>query len=191
MAVVGAAFSPPALNLVIIRCMSELPLIDSLQIRVLGADDLPALEWDGEFAHFRRLYREIYQSARLGRAVMWVADLPSQGVIGQVFVQLDSARKELADGFSRAYVYGFRVKAPYRSQGVGGRILQAVEADLAGRHFRRVTLNVGRDNPNAQRFYERHGYHVVAAEPGRWSYLDDDNQRHDVHEPAWRMEKTL
>ncbi len=171
--------------------MSEPLLIASLQIRVLKADDLPALEWDGEFAHFRRLYREIYQSARLGKAIMWVADLPPQGVIGQVFVQLDSARKELADGFNRAYVYGFRVKPLYRSQGVGGRILQAVEADLAQRHFRRVTLNVGRDNPNAQRFYERHGYRVVAAEPGRWSYLDDENQRHEVHEPAWRMEKTL
>jgi ribosomal protein S18 acetylase RimI-like enzyme len=171
--------------------MSDVVSIDSVLVRLIRDDDLPALEWDGEYTHFRRLYREIYQSVRLGKALMWVADLPATGVIGQVFVQLDSARKELADGNTRAYVYGFRVKSPFRSLGVGGRMLQTIEGDLAARHFAWVTLNVGRDNPDARRFYERHGYRIVAAEPGRWSYLDEDNQRHEVHEPAWRMEKPL
>lgn len=162
-----------------------------VEIRTLRMPDLPALEWDGEYRHFRRLYREIYQSTCLGKAVMWVADLDGVGVIGQVFVQLDSARKELADGSTRGYVYGFRVQPPYRSLGIGGRMLQTLETDLAARRYNWVTLNVGRDNPDARRFYERHGYTVVAAEPGRWSYLDDENQRHEVHEPAWRMEKPL
>jgi len=171
--------------------MSESVILAPIEIRQIRQGDLPALEWDGEFSHFRRLYREIYQSACMGKAVMWVADMVEVGVIGQVFVQLDSARKELADGRTRGYVYGFRVQAPYRSQGVGGRMLKTVEADLLRRRYSWVTLNVGRDNPDARRFYERHGYHVVAAEPGRWSYLDDDNQRHEVHEPAWRMEKPL
>jgi len=162
-----------------------------LLVRQVIQNDLPALEWDGEYRHFRRLYRDIYHSACQGKAVLWVGDLENEGVIGQVFVQLDSARKELADGVSRAYIYGFRVRPKYRSQGVGGHILQTVERDLTGRAFQFVTLNVGRDNPDARRFYERYGYQVVAAEPGRWSYLDDQGNRREVHEPAWRMEKHL
>jgi ribosomal protein S18 acetylase RimI-like enzyme len=122
---------------------------------------------------------------------LWVAELAGAGVIGQVFVQLTSGRKELADGVQRAYVYGFRVRPEYRNCGIGERMLKTLENDLARRRFQWVTLNVGRDNPNAQRFYERHGYRVVASEPGRWSYLDDEGERHEVHEPAWRMEKSL
>jgi ribosomal protein S18 acetylase RimI-like enzyme len=167
------------------------PWLSQLQIRILVQADLPALEWGGEFTHFRRLYQDVYQNTCRGRAVMWGADLPERGIIGQVFVQLDSGRKELADGASRAYVYGFRVQAGFRNTGVGSRLLQAVELDLAQREFRWVTLNVGRQNLAARRFYERHGYRVIAAEPGHWSYLDDQGLRREVHEPAWRMEKRL
>jgi ribosomal protein S18 acetylase RimI-like enzyme len=162
-----------------------------LVVRQVTQEDLPALEWDGEYRHFRRLYRDIYHGACQGKAVLWVGEIDNEGVIGQVFVQLDSARKELADGMSRAYIYGFRVRPRYRRQGIGGRMLQAVEQDLVLRTFRLATLNVGRENPEARRFYERYGYQVVAAEPGRWSYLDDQGNRHEVHEPAWRMEKHL
>jgi len=52
-------------------------------------------------------------------------------------------------------------------------------------------LNVSRDNLDARRLYERLGYRVVAGDPGRWSYLDEHGIRHDVNEPAWRMEKKL
>lgn len=175
---------------------STLPRFDEqllmrVEVRTVRPDELPELEWDGEFRHFRQLYQEVYHSTLAGRAVMWVAVLRSHGVIGQVFVQLDSVRRELADGLERAYVYGFRVKPAYRNLGVGGRMLQVVEDDLKQRHFRFVTLNVGRENPDAQRFYKRWGYQVVAAEPGRWSYMDDQNQRREVVEPAWRMQKAL
>jgi ribosomal protein S18 acetylase RimI-like enzyme len=162
-----------------------------LQVRQVKHQDLPALEWDGEYRHFRRLYREIYHSACQGKAVLWVADLAPVGVIGQVFVQLDSARKELADGQTRAYIYGFRVRPSYRSLGIGGQMLQTLEKDLLNRGFRLSTLNVGQQNPGARRFYERFGYRVMAEEPGRWSYLDDQGMRREVHEPAWRMEKSL
>ena len=70
-------------------------------------------------------------------------------------------------------------------------MLSYLENDLRRRNFRWVTLNVGRENPNAQRFYERYGYKVVGTEAGRWSYMDDNDQRHQVVEPAWRMEKPL
>lgn len=162
-----------------------------LQVRQVTQQDLLALEWDGEYRHFRRLYRDIYHSACQGRAVLWVADLDPAGVIGQVFVQLDSARKELADASVRAYIYGFRIRPDYRNLGIGGQMLLTLEDDLVHRCYCLATLNVGRQNLEARRFYERYGYQVVANEAGRWSYVDDQGNYQEVHEPAWRMEKRL
>ncbi len=153
--------------------------------------DLPALEWDGEYRHFRRLYADTYFMVEKGQALIWVAEAANDGVIGQVFVSLSGARPELSDGVTRAYIYGFRVRPAYRNQGIGARMLHTLEEDLAQRGFILASLNVGRDNHGAMRFYERMGYHIVAAEPGRWSYIDDKGRRCDVCEPAWRMEKAL
>lgn len=171
---------------------SEVSEISSstLRIRVAREEDLPALEWEGEYTHFRRLYQDIFRSAQRGEAVLWVAELEGK-IIGQLFVQLSSGRPELADGERRAYIYGFRVRSEYRRRGVGTRMMNAAEMDLVKRGYRLVTLNVNRDNPGARRLYERLGYRVVGSEEGRWSYVDDRGQRREVHEPAWRMEKNL
>lgn len=165
--------------------------LEKIRVRHLEITDLPALEWDGQYSHFRRIFRETYHSMQRGLAVMWVADDVEAGIIGQVFVQLNSARPELADGWQRAYIFGFRIKEAFRNRGLGAHMLAVVEDDLRRRGFYFVTLNVGKDNPAARRFYERHGYRCVADEPGCWSYLDDADQIHEVHEPAWRMEKRL
>lgn len=166
-------------------------IIDRFIIRPARRADLPALEWNGEFSHFRRLYQDIFVSYEQGEALLWVAELDERGVVGQVFVQLVSARAELADGKLSAYIYGFRVQSPYRRLGLGTRMLAHVEADLMRRGFERAVLNVNRDNPEARRLYERHGYRIVAAEPGNWTYIDEQGRRREVHEPAWRMEKNL
>jgi len=168
----------------------QVPL-SQIEIRLVKHQDLSALEWEGKYAHFRRLYREVYQSACKGQALMWIAELVPRGILGQAFVQLNSARKELADGAGRAYIYGFRVRPAYQNQWIGSLLLNTIEEDLLNRKYEWITLNVGRQNTRARRFYERHGYRIVAPEAGDWSYLDEQNQRHDVHEPAWRMQKHI
>lgn len=165
--------------------------LSDLLIRQVVQDDLPRLEWDGEYKHFRRLYAEAFQQAQMGNAVLWVADLKNTGLIGQIFVHLNSPRQELADGANRAYIYGFRVRAGYRGKGVGTLMLQAAEGDLLQRGFHLVTLNVGHDNPAARRLYERNGYRIIGGDPGNWYYLDENGIRREVHEPAFRMEKRL
>lgn len=162
-----------------------------VRIRPLLESDLPALEWDGEYAHFRRLYAEAFQRMQKKLAAHWVADLPGAGIIGQVFIQLSCDRPELADGRNRAYLYSFRIRPAYRSQGLGTLILNTVENDLRRRRFRSITLNVAKDNYAAARLYQRVGYVIVAHEPGIWSYADDDGIWHHMEEPAWRMEKRL
>ena len=165
--------------------------LSKVQIRHIEKSELPALEWNGEYAHFRRLYKEIYEGVVKGKAIMWVADLNGGSIIGQLFVQLSSARIELANGTNRAYIYSFRIQPPYRDNGLGTHMLRIVEEDLAERGFHWVTLNVARDNPDARRLYERQGYRVIAMEPGNWTYRDERGITREVHEPAWRMEKRL
>jgi ribosomal protein S18 acetylase RimI-like enzyme len=165
--------------------------LSKIIIRQVRREDLPDLEWEGEYTHFRRLYAEAFRRAEAGESILWVAELQNKGLIGQLFVHLDSQRRELADGETRAYVYGFRVRPAFRRKGIGSHMLQIAENDLIQRGYRRVVLNVGRDNPEARNLYERFGYFVTGSDPGRWSYIDDRGSLREVHEPAWRMEKVL
>jgi ribosomal protein S18 acetylase RimI-like enzyme len=171
--------------------MVDLPLIQHVQIRTASRTDLPGLEWNGEFIHFRRLFAEAYHLVELGEAIMWVADLPGIGIIGQLFVQVNSQNPALADGIKRAYIYGFRVQALYRGAGIGSRLLITAEDDLIERGFNSIVLNVSQDNPAARRLYERFGYHVIAHDPGIWSYVDHLGRHRQINEPAWRMEKQI
>jgi len=160
-------------------------------IRSAARSDLPALEWDGELRHFHRLFADTYERVEQGDAVIWIAELPDAGLIGQLFLAFRSGRPELSDGVSRGYIYGVRVRPEYRSRGVGTKLMLAAETELMTRGFSFATLNVGRDNLKAKRLYQRLGYHVVAPESGHWSYEDEIGIRREVYEPAWRMEKSL
>lgn len=165
--------------------------LSQVTIRHLRANDLPALEWGGEYAHFRRLFQDAYEHTLQGRSILWVADFQGQGVIGQLFIQLFSGRRELANGSDRAYIYGFRIQPPYRNAGLGRRMLTIAEQELRQMGYYFVTLNVSQNNPDAKRLYEKLGYRVIASEPGKWSYMDHQGVRREVDEPAWRMEKQI
>lgn len=160
-------------------------------IRQANKDDLPDLEWKGEYTHFRRLYADTYTMVEQAKAIIWIAETDGNGLVGQCFVSLKGNRPELADGEVRAYVYGFRIQPQFRNQGIGTRMMHVIEDDLRQRGFRQITLNVGQDNLDARRFYDRLGYIIIASDPGRWSYIDDQGKRRDVVEPAWRMVKDL
>jgi len=162
-----------------------------LHIRKVKFADLPLLEWDGEFLHFRKLYENVYQRTLKHRAVMWMADTKAEALVGQLFIQLNSRRTDLADGSFRAYLFGFRIKPAFQSLGIGGAMLAKAERELAQKHFRRICLNVVRTNERARVFYERHGYRIIGPDPGLWHYEDNEGVWHDLEEPAWRMEKEL
>jgi ribosomal protein S18 acetylase RimI-like enzyme len=160
-------------------------------IRHLTFDDLPHLEWEGEYIHYRQVYLKAYQSRNEGKTVIWVADLPSMGIIGQVFIQLNSIRKDLADGFFCAYLYSFRIKPNYRNAGLGRLMMSVVEKDLCKRNFKEINLNVAKNNLHAIRFYRQNGFEIVDSEPGEWSFRDHNDKIRTVVEPAWKMTKIL
>jgi ribosomal protein S18 acetylase RimI-like enzyme len=170
---------------------ATISFLERVIIRPLQEKDLLALEWDGEFSHFRRLYADSFIKMQRGDNVMWVADLPGTGIIGQVFIQLDCSRPDMANGCDRAYLYSFRVQPAFRNLGLGSRIIKTVEQDLIEKGYNTLTLNVAKDNPRARKLYERHGFLVTGHEPGVWSYIDHEGRWRHVNEPAWRMEKQL
>jgi ribosomal protein S18 acetylase RimI-like enzyme len=169
--------------------MVSIPLENQITIRYAQRSDQLALEWEGEFKHFRHVFAEAYRLKELGDVIMWVADLDDFGLIGQLFIQLYGPNQIQVNTKKCAYIYGFRVRPDYRGRGIGSQMLETAEADLVSRGFKRIALNVARENEAARRLYERRGYRVVAPEPGIWSYLDDKGHRRFVNEPAWRMEK--
>ncbi len=165
--------------------------VETITIRRMQKSDLPALEWDGEYTRFREVYLLEFERSQIGSSVLWVAEKPFDGIIGQLFVQLNAERQELANGHSRAYMYAFRIRPPFRGAGLGTRMMQVMEDDLLHRGYNSITLNVGKTNYTARRLYSRLGYRVVAHEAGRWSYRDEKGILRKVDEPAWRMEKFI
>jgi ribosomal protein S18 acetylase RimI-like enzyme len=165
--------------------------LDAIRIRPGDYGDLRGLEWDGDYIHFRNVYLMVYENVLKGDANIWIAELPKNILVGQAFTQYKSIRDDFANGKTHGYIFGFRVKAEYRSKGVGAKILLALEQDLLDNGLCKAVLNVNQDNIAGIRFYERWGYRKVAEEPGRWSYNDHLGLKREVHEPAWRMEKIL
>lgn len=169
---------------------SQLTVELSVLFRLAGKDDVPKLEWYGQYTHFRNLIRRAYREQLRGRRLILVADVNGFPV-GQVFIQLESANLSVADGFSRGYLYSFRVMEMFRGQGIGTRLLSEAEGILRGRGFRQVALSVAKDNPRALRLYQRCGYVIIGDDPGDWHYVDHRGRTRYVHEPCWMLEKAL
>jgi ribosomal protein S18 acetylase RimI-like enzyme len=163
---------------------------ERIRVRNASTADLKELEWDGEYTHYRRLFKRAMQEALRGRRILLLAEIDEQ-LVGQIFVQLATRATFSTKGISSGYLYAFRVKQPFRNQGVGSRLLQEAEANLSGRGFRRAVISVDKHNIAARRLYERAGYTIFTEDPGEWSYLDHKGKLREVHEPAYVLEKWL
>ena len=167
-------------------------LLDDISIRQATQADLPALEWEGAYVHFRRVYARAFQRAQLGNALLWVVERDPGILIAQLFVLLKSdTDPAVADGRQRAFIHSFRVRPELRGRGLGSCLLKHAELDLQERGFRRAFLHVADNNPAAHRFYERRGFHRVSPISGDWSYEDHLGIQRRVHEPGWRVAKEL
>jgi len=165
--------------------------VSQVIIRKGKRTDLPQMEWNGEFTHLRQIYANTYERSRAGLARIWVVEFPPQVIIGQVLLQLKSIREDLADGVDRAYLFSFRIKPKFRSQGLGALLLTAAESDVQQIGFHEMTLIVSKVNERAIQFYQQHGYRITAPERGEWVYRDHNNERHKVVDPGWKMVKVL
>jgi len=169
----------------------SLPDGAKISLRRLVEADLPALEWEGQFTHFRKLYQQHYANTKAGSTRIWVAVNDAGLVIGQVFILLYAKNKEIADGKNRAYLFSFRIRQEWRGLGIGSFMMGFVENYLLSNGFQYLRLNVARDNPRAIELYKKLGYTVMGPESGIWRYEDHKGVWRTVHEPAWKMIKEL
>ncbi|NTW44993.1 MAG: hypothetical protein HGB14_11330, partial [Anaerolineaceae bacterium] len=98
-------------------------LQDKIIYRQVKSSDLPRLEWNGEFTHFRNVFKNAFEKSKTGKTKLWVVEIKHVGLIGQAFVQLISSRLDLANGVDRAYIYAFRFKENYQNIGIGSSLL--------------------------------------------------------------------
>jgi ribosomal protein S18 acetylase RimI-like enzyme len=156
-----------------------------VSIRQCRRDDLPALEWFGMFTAHRNIILATYESQERGEAVMLVADV--QGFpIGQVWIDLTRKHVDLT-----GILWAVRVLPPVQNLGLGTRLMAAAEHVLRDYACTRAELAVEKDNPNAKRFYERQGYHVVGSEQGAYSYTMPDGVQIRVPTDRWILRKPL
>jgi len=162
----------------------EMPII----LRAATAEDLPKLEWYGQYKHFRNLFRRTFREQEAGRRMMLLAD-SNNFPVGHVFIQFKDPDEPDDEG--RAYLYSFRVMEMFRGHGIGTWLLQESENIALDRGLEWMTIAVAKDNDGARRLYERLGYHIYAEDSGRWSYLDHKGIVRHVNEPCWMLQKNL
>ena len=155
-------------------------------LRLAVADDLPKLEWYGEYRHFRNMFRRTFREQQIGRRAMLVADL-NDFPIGHIFIQLRSSNTRRP----RAYFYSFRVMEMFRRQGIGTWLLNSAEMIAVDHGLRRAAIAAAKENDDARRLYERLGYQVYGDDAGKWSYVDHRGRTCHVDEPCWLLEKVL
>jgi len=161
-----------------------------ISLRIARKQDVPMLEWYGQYRHYRNLFRRAYREQLQGRRLMLLADY-NEFPIGHIFLQFKSSNKRIADGSSRAYLYSFRVMEMFRGQGIGTWLMSEAESILMDRGFEWATIAVAKDNVGALRLYQRLGYYKFAEDPGRWSYTNHRGNVVQVNEPCWILEKQL
>ena len=158
-------------------------------IRPAELADLEALEWLGQYAHYRRLFRDTFHDQERGHRLMLVADF-NRFPVGQLFLQLQSTRPT-PDQTPRIYYYALRVMSPFQRLGIGSALMDAAEGFAIRKGYGWATIAAAKDNPAARQMYERRGFEVCGEEEGDWSFLDQHGRTRYVHEPCWVLEKRL
>ena len=164
----------------------ELPIT----LRVATDQDLPKLEWYGQYKHFRTIFRRTFREQRAGRRLMLLAD-SNNFPIGHVFIYFKKPDVNNFHDMGHGYLYAFRVMEMFRGHGIGTLLLQEAENIILDRGFEWSTIAVAKENHSARRLYERLGYQTFAEDSGQWSYLDHKGIVRHVNEPCWLLEKHL
>jgi ribosomal protein S18 acetylase RimI-like enzyme len=154
-------------------------------IRRCREEDLAALEWMGLFGAHAGVIEEAFAAQQTGDALLLLADC-NGFPIAQVFI--DFARKGNED---TAALWAVRTFPPLQGAGIGGRMLEAAEAAIGRRGFSNAELGVERENGDALRFYERHGWRRVGPFTETIEYEDGAGARWSEVLDQWLMRKAL
>jgi ribosomal protein S18 acetylase RimI-like enzyme len=167
-------------------------MVETVDIFVRPAEetDLSAMEWEGEYLRYRRVYQHAMKEMKRGQRIILVADAGEE-IVGQIFIQLHIHRPEFRRGIPSVYFHAFRVRPAYRNHGVGTRLILEAETLVKEQGYKRAVIAAAHENPDARRLYERLGYRVFMSDLGHWSYVDHLGRLRTVLEPSDILEKRL
>ena len=167
-------------------------MVDRTEVRIRHATnaDLLALEWDGEYTHYRRMYQHAMQDSKRGNRVLLVAEVEGE-VTGQIFIYFRPSWSRHFPKEQAGYLHSFRVKPQFRNQGIGTSLVRHAESILIEGAYDRSVISVAKTNQGAIRLYQHLGYSIFTEDPGQWSYVDQHGRIQQVVEPVHLMQKRL
>jgi ribosomal protein S18 acetylase RimI-like enzyme len=165
--------------------------LNTVNIRLLKEEDLPAIEWEDEFKRYRRIYREIFQNSQKGLSIPLVAETPADGMVGQVFLSQKEPNPNYGIRTRYYFLSSFRIKPQFRDHGLGTLLLQECEKQVRLHKLRDIYLNCAKENNRARWFYEEHGFKVIRVDDGNWTYVNDEGFVVTERQNAYLMRKTL
>jgi len=156
-----------------------------VSIRPCLREDLPLMEWFGLYARYRQYFADTFARSEKAEIIMLVAEANGFPV-GRVWIDLVKQREQ-----SIGILYSLAVLPPLQNRGIGTRLIVAVEDLLRKRGYKMVELGVEKDNPNAQRLYERLGYKVIHDNQETWEIVTPDGKTLQEHADEWIVQKAL
>lgn len=166
---------------------SSLPLT----FRALQSSDERGLEWHGGEDR-RSFYQAQTQAHQAGEITVFIAAGEFEGQkdfpLGQAAIHWNGkpTHPDIPD------IQSLRVHPSLRGRGIGSRLLEVCEKHVAKQGYKKVSLSVALDNPDAQRLYERQGYRVVGSPYcDVWFYTDIAGKNVRVEETVLDLIKKL
>ena len=102
-----------------------------------------------------------------GKRIILIA-LNNSKIVGTVQFVPQHYDIELANGSSIAYLQSLLVDKNFRRQGIGSRLIKAVEFEALQRHFHRLTIMVESDNSVALNLYHKMGFSFFKISNNMW-----------------------
>jgi ribosomal protein S18 acetylase RimI-like enzyme len=156
-----------------------------LLIRTCQSDDLPLMEWYGQFRDHRELFADAFARHLAGENVMLVADLHGFPA-GQAWIDLVKHRTERV-----GYIWAVRVFPFLRGLGIGTQLMHVAEKVLTEHGYRCAEVGVEKDNADARRLYERLGYRLLGDVREEYGFTTPDGVKASYTVDHWRLRKSL
>ena len=98
-----------------------------------------------------------------GNAEFWMLDYDGEPV-GELYVFYDLEDKDFADGKRTAYLCAFRVRADFRGQGLGTKLIRHVMEHIKALGYQRISIGVDATDMANIRLYKRLGFTIKVKE---------------------------
>lgn len=146
------------------------------------AADIRKLEWDGTFTAHRAIIAQAFAAQAAGEGLVLIAEVDDDPV-GQLWVRFAGARLPR--------LWALRVLPSYQGAGLGSRLLEFGEAELARRGFAACEIGAEKSNLAAQQFYQKRGYSISYEQVETYSYTTPSGERCEGVADQWILRKAL